>query len=173
MCAPLLKQHILRTLSMTNEELASFELIIAQAWDQWDHQVRPPPRHTRAHDPSNPHPSPPASAASITLCSTSTSRCGQGHLPERSLSPVRRRLAHRHISLSRHRPSFVSASTLRQYLSGAHHRSHLVRRSRHFVHRSPPPSSTGQASSLRPHLPSPSQHRPPSPSPPPRLPPPP
>jgi hypothetical protein len=39
-CAPLLKQHILRTLSMTNEELASLEPIIAQAWDQWDHQVR-------------------------------------------------------------------------------------------------------------------------------------
>ena len=41
-CAPLLKQHILRTLSMTNEELASLEPIIAQAWDQWDHQVRLP-----------------------------------------------------------------------------------------------------------------------------------
>jgi hypothetical protein len=39
-CAPLLKQHILRTLSMTSEELASLEPIIAQAWDQWDHQVR-------------------------------------------------------------------------------------------------------------------------------------
>ncbi|KAI9453635.1 hypothetical protein F5148DRAFT_1232320 [Russula earlei] len=44
LCAPLLKQHILHTLSMTNEELASLEPIIAQAWDQWDHQVRPPPR---------------------------------------------------------------------------------------------------------------------------------
>ena len=42
-CAPLLKQHILRTLSMTNEELASLEPIIAQAWDQWDHQVRHEP----------------------------------------------------------------------------------------------------------------------------------
>ncbi|KAH9025560.1 hypothetical protein EDB84DRAFT_1504258 [Lactarius hengduanensis] len=31
-CAPLLKQHILRTLSMTNEG--------ARAWDQWDHQRR-------------------------------------------------------------------------------------------------------------------------------------
>ena len=39
-CAPLLKQHLLRTLSMTNEELASLEPIIAQAWDQWDQQVR-------------------------------------------------------------------------------------------------------------------------------------
>jgi hypothetical protein len=39
-CAPLLKQHLLRTLTMTNEELASFEPIIAEAWDHWDHQVR-------------------------------------------------------------------------------------------------------------------------------------
>ena len=38
-CAPLLKQHLLRTLNMTNEELASLEPIIAQAWDHWDHQV--------------------------------------------------------------------------------------------------------------------------------------
>jgi hypothetical protein len=30
--APLLKQHLLRTLSMTNEELASLEPIIADAW---------------------------------------------------------------------------------------------------------------------------------------------
>lgn len=39
-CAPLLKQHLLRTLQMTNEELASLEPVIADAWDQWDHQVR-------------------------------------------------------------------------------------------------------------------------------------
>jgi hypothetical protein len=39
-CAPLLKQHLLRTLVMTNEELASLEPIIAEAWDRWDHQVR-------------------------------------------------------------------------------------------------------------------------------------
>lgn len=38
-CAPLLKQHLLRTLNMTNEELASLEPIIADAWDRWDHQV--------------------------------------------------------------------------------------------------------------------------------------
>jgi hypothetical protein len=38
-CAPILKQHLLRTLNMTNEELASLEPIIADAWDQWDHQV--------------------------------------------------------------------------------------------------------------------------------------
>jgi len=39
-CTPLLKQHLLRTLSMSNEELASLEPIIAQAWDHWDQQVR-------------------------------------------------------------------------------------------------------------------------------------
>jgi hypothetical protein len=38
-CAPLLKQHLLRTLVMTNEELASLEPILAEAWDRWDHQV--------------------------------------------------------------------------------------------------------------------------------------
>lgn len=38
-CAPLLKQHLLRTLNMTNDELASLEPIIAEAWDRWDHQV--------------------------------------------------------------------------------------------------------------------------------------
>jgi hypothetical protein len=38
-CTPLLKQHLLRTLSMTNDELASLEPIIAQAWDHWDQQV--------------------------------------------------------------------------------------------------------------------------------------
>ncbi|KAJ3546797.1 hypothetical protein NM688_g5470 [Phlebia brevispora] len=39
-CSPLLKAHLLRTLNMTNEELASFEPIIAQAWDHWDQQRR-------------------------------------------------------------------------------------------------------------------------------------
>jgi len=38
-CAPLLKQHLLRTLAMSNDELASLEPIIAEAWDRWDHQV--------------------------------------------------------------------------------------------------------------------------------------
>jgi hypothetical protein len=38
-CAPLLKQNLLRSLVMTNEELASLEPIIAEAWDRWDHQV--------------------------------------------------------------------------------------------------------------------------------------
>ena len=39
-CAPLLKAHLLRTLNMSNEELASLEPIIASAWDHWDQQVR-------------------------------------------------------------------------------------------------------------------------------------
>ncbi|KAG2366059.1 hypothetical protein BDR07DRAFT_1353049 [Suillus spraguei] len=39
-CAPLLKQHLLRTLAITSEELASLEPIIADAFDQWDHQRR-------------------------------------------------------------------------------------------------------------------------------------
>ena len=50
-CTPLLKQHLLRTLSMTNEELTSLEPIIAQAWDHWDQQVctanSPPPSFTQ------------------------------------------------------------------------------------------------------------------------------
>ena len=40
-CAPLLKQHLLRTLHMSNEELASLEPILAEAWERWDHAVRP------------------------------------------------------------------------------------------------------------------------------------
>jgi hypothetical protein len=39
-CAPLLKQHLLRNLNMTNDELASLEPIIADAWEQWNHQAR-------------------------------------------------------------------------------------------------------------------------------------
>ncbi|KAH8117128.1 hypothetical protein DFH11DRAFT_1824987 [Phellopilus nigrolimitatus] len=38
-CSPLLKQHLLRTLHMTNEELCSLEPILSAAWDQWDHAV--------------------------------------------------------------------------------------------------------------------------------------
>ena len=38
-CAPLLKQHLLSTLSLSSEELTSFEPIIAEAWDRWDQQV--------------------------------------------------------------------------------------------------------------------------------------
>jgi len=35
---PNLKQHICRTLQMSQEELAGFEPIIATAWDHWNHQ---------------------------------------------------------------------------------------------------------------------------------------
>jgi hypothetical protein len=38
-CAPLLKQHLLRSLTMTSEDLASLEPVIADAYDQWNHQV--------------------------------------------------------------------------------------------------------------------------------------
>ncbi|KAF9262385.1 hypothetical protein L218DRAFT_945246 [Marasmius fiardii PR-910] len=37
-CAPLLKQHLLDSLHMTNEELASLEPLIADAWEQWNAQ---------------------------------------------------------------------------------------------------------------------------------------
>jgi len=53
-CAPLLKQHLLRTLNMTNEELASLEPIIAQAWDHWDQQRR----IHYAHQAANGHKAP-------------------------------------------------------------------------------------------------------------------
>ncbi|PCH37652.1 hypothetical protein WOLCODRAFT_22747 [Wolfiporia cocos MD-104 SS10] len=53
-CAPLLKQHLLRTLNMTNEELASLEPIIAQAWDHWDQQRR----MAYAHHAANGHKAP-------------------------------------------------------------------------------------------------------------------
>lgn len=66
-CAPLLKQHLLRTLNMTNEELASLEPIIAQAWDHWDQQVSP--LDLQSANP-NDHPIPIATHA---LCTSS--RC--------------------------------------------------------------------------------------------------
>ncbi|KAH9848833.1 hypothetical protein C2E23DRAFT_888676 [Lenzites betulinus] len=47
-CAPLLKQHLLRTLNMTNQELASLEPIIAQAWDHWDQQRSRRPQYAHA-----------------------------------------------------------------------------------------------------------------------------
>ncbi|KAM6494536.1 hypothetical protein JOM56_010897 [Amanita muscaria] len=39
-CDPLLKQHLMRTLHMTHDELASLEPVIADAWEHWDHQRR-------------------------------------------------------------------------------------------------------------------------------------
>ncbi|GJJ15465.1 hypothetical protein Clacol_009743 [Clathrus columnatus] len=37
-CTPMLKQHLLRTLHMSEEELNSLEPMIASAWDHWDHE---------------------------------------------------------------------------------------------------------------------------------------
>lgn len=67
-CTPLLKQHLLRTLSMSNEELASLEPIIAQAWDHWDQQRRihfaqqHAGKQPDGTDPSAPFPPPPVDA---------------------------------------------------------------------------------------------------------------
>lgn len=55
-CAPLLKQHLLRTLYMTNEELTSLEPLIADAWEQWNRQRR---QHFEAIH-GTPMPGPPA-----------------------------------------------------------------------------------------------------------------
>ncbi|KAJ7471756.1 hypothetical protein FB451DRAFT_1399071 [Mycena latifolia] len=49
-CAPLLKQHLLRTLNMTNDELASLEPVIAEAWDRWDHGRRLQYDHAQAQE---------------------------------------------------------------------------------------------------------------------------
>ena len=38
-CAPLLKAHLMRTLHMNNDELASLEPVLAEAWERWDHAV--------------------------------------------------------------------------------------------------------------------------------------
>jgi len=75
-CAPLLKQHLLRTLNMTNDELASLEPIIAEAWDRWDHQVLPsfsPARFLNYLPPTAPNP----------LCRTRSKRtpCPSLHAP--------------------------------------------------------------------------------------------
>ena len=40
LCAPLLKQHLLKFLQVTNEEFFSLEPVIAEAYNIWDHQVR-------------------------------------------------------------------------------------------------------------------------------------
>lgn len=38
-CSPLLKQHLLRQLHMTNEDLSSLEPVLCAAFEQWDHHV--------------------------------------------------------------------------------------------------------------------------------------
>ncbi|KAJ7233503.1 hypothetical protein B0H12DRAFT_1239348 [Mycena haematopus] len=61
-CAPLLKQHLLRTLNMTNDELASLEPVIAEAWDRWDQARRMRYDHPDGFPPGQPYPPPPAVA---------------------------------------------------------------------------------------------------------------
>ena len=38
-CSPLLKQHLLRQVHMTNEDLLSLEPVLCAAFEQWDHHV--------------------------------------------------------------------------------------------------------------------------------------
>ncbi|KAJ8081110.1 hypothetical protein AAF712_008763 [Marasmius tenuissimus] len=65
-CAPLLKQHLLDTLQMSNEELASLEPIIANAWDEWD-------RQRRQFDPQQHFDQNASSASSTTTTNSTTS----------------------------------------------------------------------------------------------------
>ncbi|KAJ6452302.1 hypothetical protein C8R45DRAFT_1223622 [Mycena sanguinolenta] len=58
-CAPLLKQHLLRTLNMTNDELASLEPVIAEAWDRWDQARRMRYDHPDGFPPGPPPAYPP------------------------------------------------------------------------------------------------------------------
>jgi len=49
-CAPMIKPHLLRLLNISNEELASFEPIMAATWDAWMQD----PRY-RQHSEQHPH----------------------------------------------------------------------------------------------------------------------
>lgn len=40
-CAPMLKQHLLRQLAMSNDDLGSLEPALAASFDQWNQEVRP------------------------------------------------------------------------------------------------------------------------------------
>ncbi|KIJ54469.1 hypothetical protein M422DRAFT_24416 [Sphaerobolus stellatus SS14] len=64
-CQPMLKQQLFRTLHISDDELASFEPVIAAAWDHWDHERA---MHYAAAAAANanansdhPHPPPPTS----------------------------------------------------------------------------------------------------------------
>ncbi|KAL0567408.1 hypothetical protein V5O48_014585 [Marasmius crinis-equi] len=75
-CAPLLKQHLLDTLQMSNDELASLEPIIAEAWDQWDRQRRQfDPQHFEQNASSA------SSTATTTNSTTSTSTSAPPSFP--------------------------------------------------------------------------------------------
>ncbi|KAJ7475242.1 hypothetical protein B0H11DRAFT_2034686 [Mycena galericulata] len=61
-CTPMLKQHLLSNLKMTNEELASLEPVIAEAWDRWDQGRRMRYEHPEGFPPpAVPLPGPPGS----------------------------------------------------------------------------------------------------------------
>ncbi|KAF5363204.1 hypothetical protein D9758_008371 [Tetrapyrgos nigripes] len=83
-CAPLLKQHLLSNLQMTNDELASLEPIIANAWDQWDRQRRqyheqhggpPPGTHYDPHPPTTSVP------VGVAPSATTSSNIPNGSIP--------------------------------------------------------------------------------------------
>ncbi|KAI9509237.1 hypothetical protein F5148DRAFT_1188773, partial [Russula earlei] len=103
---------------MTNEELASLEPIIAQAWDQWDRQVRPPPRHTCKPPDGQPArgggPSPAAPQVRKPRSSWVTHRRQHSPSPRRIITNIRRRkqtiFAHAFIARSSRRPFAPSAS---------------------------------------------------------------
>ncbi|KAG7090071.1 hypothetical protein E1B28_011688 [Marasmius oreades] len=67
-CAPLLKQHLLDSLQMTNEELASLEPLIADAWEQWNakRQERFDPNQPQSNGSGSSSSTPNAHPAAIT-----------------------------------------------------------------------------------------------------------
>ena len=68
-CTQMLKQQLLRMLSLTSEDLAALERIIADAFDQWDHQVRCSPSEGDMD-------SMPRFAAAYAFCTTSCGKSG-------------------------------------------------------------------------------------------------
>ncbi|KAJ7641388.1 hypothetical protein FB45DRAFT_862583 [Roridomyces roridus] len=61
--SPLLKQHLLRSLNMTNDELASLEPAIAETWERWDQARRMRYEHPEGFPPSGAPPIPPGGPA--------------------------------------------------------------------------------------------------------------
>ncbi|KAJ7149914.1 hypothetical protein C8R46DRAFT_1306339 [Mycena filopes] len=58
-CTPLLRQHLLSSLNMSNEELASLEPVLAEAWDRWDQgrcMRTPPPGYPAPPPLAKPNP---------------------------------------------------------------------------------------------------------------------
>ncbi|KAL0576090.1 hypothetical protein V5O48_005889 [Marasmius crinis-equi] len=71
-CAPLLKQHLLDSLRMTNDELASLEPLIAGAWEQWNAQRQN--RYEPPQQPFNQSTTPSISESSSSAGSTTNNR---------------------------------------------------------------------------------------------------